>query len=169
MFCQECKVKRAEIEVMKKDDKGEEQIKVCKECASKISKKTYNEQLSFGVFLKEILNEKITNKMIEHSDGMPTCKHCGTTLLKIREIAEFGCPKCYKSFEPYLDDIFKDLHGGVRHAGKVPKIARKDVAKTRKVHKLKQLISKYVEEENYEMAAQVRDELKKSQKEVKDD
>ena len=48
------------------------------------------------------------------------CKFCGYHYSDFKEIGFLGCPKCYKSFSPYIIKYLKGIHRSIEHKGKIP-------------------------------------------------
>lgn len=91
------------------------------------------------------------------------CKKCGYTLSRYRETGLFGCDECYNTFSKEIDAILLRLQGKNRNtpSKKVEnKVETKKETKQEKIDSLKIKMQKLVEEENFEEAAHVRDEIK---------
>ncbi|MBO7404788.1 MAG: UvrB/UvrC motif-containing protein, partial [Clostridia bacterium] len=84
---------------------------------------------------------------------------CGTTL---REFAQrgAGCPKCYETFEAELAPTVSRAHGGSEHTGRVPLKYRDRIERKHRIEALEAERAEAVKNENYERAAEIRDELK---------
>jgi protein arginine kinase activator len=72
-----------------------------------------------------------------------------------------GCSHCYVAFEPHLRPLLRRLHGGTQHIGKVylppnPSVAQRE----ERLAGLRRKLSKAVESEDFERAAQIRDLIK---------
>ncbi|MBQ3706923.1 MAG: UvrB/UvrC motif-containing protein [Clostridia bacterium] len=87
------------------------------------------------------------------------CPGCGTTL---REFAQrgAGCPKCYETFEAELAPTVSRAHGGSEHTGRVPLKYRDRIERKHRIEALEAERAEAVKNENYERAAEIRDELK---------
>lgn len=49
------------------------------------------------------------------------CAACRTSFASFREKGRFGCPDCYESFLPLVEDLLPRLHAGAyHHRGKTP-------------------------------------------------
>ena len=89
-----------------------------------------------------------------------TCEECGMTFAEFRENSLLGCPDCYGAFEGPLSPLMERAHeGGTHHAGKVPR--RAGVGEQRQValRRLRRRLDDAVAGEDYELAAQLRDEI----------
>lgn len=89
----------------------------------------------------------------------PICEHCGYTEAQFKKTGRLGCPECYRVFIMPKMDILNRIHGSIIHKGKVPK-STGDKAIRKKVQDLKEKLKKLIEDEAYEEAARVRDEIK---------
>jgi protein arginine kinase activator len=83
-----------------------------------------------------------------------TCSDCGMTLSKFRETGRFGCAKDYELFN--VGPMLEKIHNASVHTGKAPKKSAED-----KIKHLKRHMEDAVKAENYEKAAELRDEIKK--------
>ena len=90
------------------------------------------------------------------------CPSCGLTYTDFKKLGKVGCGQCYETFKTYLVPLFKRIHGSDTHIGKIPRKKGK-VPKAKKVNieELKRRLKKAVELEEFEEAAQLRDEIKR--------
>src|SRR5262249_42979066 len=88
------------------------------------------------------------------------CPKCGFTQADFKKAGRLGCSECYTTFAEGLEGLLKTMHKGTRHLGKVPQALQqtRDLAERRKV--LQKKLNKAVEDENFEQAAILRDELR---------
>ena len=89
------------------------------------------------------------------------CKCCGATFADIAKSGKCGCAECYTTFYEQLLPYFKRVHGSTQHIGKTPKYTT--LAKNtseESIKELRALLTRLVNEENYEQAAVVRDKIK---------
>ena len=91
------------------------------------------------------------------------CKKCGYTLSRYKSTGLFGCDECYDTFKNEIDAILLRLQGKNRtlklKADK--KVDKKPDKKVSKLDDLKEKLKKLVENEEFEEAAKIRDEIKK--------
>ena len=94
------------------------------------------------------------------------CPSCGLTYEDFKRLGKLGCGRCYDTFKAYLVPLFKRIHGSDTHiSGKAPRSKRGRVSKAKKVNveELKKRLQRAVELEEFEEAAKLRDEIKKSE------
>ena len=88
------------------------------------------------------------------------CPTCHMTLKDIAHVGKFGCANCYATFKDDIIDIVRRVQGGqFEHVGKTPQSSHKKLAIKSKSKKTKYL-NKLIEEQNFEEAAVIRDEIK---------
>jgi protein arginine kinase activator len=88
------------------------------------------------------------------------CPQCGFTQADFKKSGRLGCAECYKTFADGLEGLLKSMHKGTRHAGKVPEGLRQTRDMSDRLNALQQKLAKAIQEENFEQAAALRDEIK---------
>lgn len=88
------------------------------------------------------------------------CKKCGRTYREFQKSGRIGCAECYKTFEAPIEVTLKRIHGNSEHKGKIPATSGGELAKKKKIEKIKTEIAAAVASENYEKAAALHKELK---------
>jgi protein arginine kinase activator len=88
------------------------------------------------------------------------CPECGMTWAEFRQHGRFGCSSDYEVFAKEIDRLLKRIHGSTEYTGKSP--GGTPVERGREMNELervRQALAEAVEEENYEEAARLRDEM----------
>lgn len=90
-----------------------------------------------------------------------TCPDCGLAFSEFRDNSLLGCAGCYAAFEAPLTSLLERAHeGGNHHIGKVPR--RGGGASEQRqllITRIRKRLNDAVEAEDYELAAQLRDDL----------
>jgi protein arginine kinase activator len=101
------------------------------------------------------------------------CPHCGLTYDDFKRVGRLGCGECYKVFRTSLAPLLKRIHGSNQHIGKSPNPQALDEFKTN--HKRQQELElartdllKAVKNEEFEVAAGLRDKIKFLEKKIKE-
>ncbi len=135
---------------------------LCEECAS--DEPGMQVKASSGAH--QPITELLSTFVKMHSGGEIEgpdikCEQCGLTYPQFHESSLLGCPQCYTAFESVLDSILQRAHeGGTHHLGKVPRRAgSSDEQRQLQLSRLRQRLDEAVEAEDYEMAANLRDEI----------
>lgn len=126
------------------------------------------------------INELLTNFVMAHSAGAKEqqagqCEACGLTWADFKQSGLLGCERDYDAFERELTPILQRAHEGQNHhtgkvpprkgQGGVPAKARKPAAQSASdPARLRRELEKAVEAEDYERAAQLRDEIRRAEK-----
>ncbi len=93
--------------------------------------------------------------------GVKKCSNCGFSADDLNRVRRFGCSKCFDAFRPELDLILRGMHQGVHHVGKVPKGFEAIHARDEQLEELRGRLESAIQAENYEDAAQLRDEIRR--------
>lgn len=98
------------------------------------------------------------SQMSTEADGL-SCPNCGITFKEFRSQGRLGCAHDYIAFREELLPLLENIHGEVQHVGKVPKRAPDASQRQFRLVKLRSRLRAAVEEEQYEEAARLRDEI----------
>ena len=124
-----------------------------------------------GLVVKAIghtpINELLTNFVKLHSGAAAAqelhCDQCGMTYTEFREHSLLGCPHCYTALKASLTPLIERAQEGHNHhVGKVPN--RAGAGREQRQELLLQLrkrLGDAVANEDYELAARLRDEVKR--------
>ena len=105
-----------------------------------------------GTFLKMHSGTPVQEEM--------ACENCGLTYSQFREKSVLGCPACYTHLEPVLSPLLGRAHeGGSRHVGKTPKRSGASYRHQMQLSRLRKRLDDAVTAEDYELAANLRDEI----------
>ncbi len=88
------------------------------------------------------------------------CPHCGFTQADFKKAGRLGCAECYQVFSEGLEGLLKTMHKGTKHMGKFPAVLKESRDLSDKLKQLQRKLDKAISEEDFEVAAQLRDELK---------
>lgn len=159
MFCQNCKKQKATTFIKRNINGQVSEIALCSDCARKLNaaQLPFNFGSLFGGLLLDLDSPAVANAAIE------TCPVCGSTFADIANSGKVGCTECYEIFEDKLLPTIRRMHAGTTHKGKSPgscsiKIPVGD-SKTDRISALKSELSKAIETQNFERAAELRDQI----------
>ena len=88
------------------------------------------------------------------------CPRCGFSQADFKKSGRLGCPECYRTFAEGLAGLLKTMHKGTRHVGKAPEALRQTRENVDRLKTLQKKLAKAIEDENYETAAALRDEIR---------
>ena len=158
MLCCACKEKPATVHLTQIVGDKMQKLDLCEDCAKT---KGVSDPTSFNLADADVLFGLGASQEIDQSTGTETkCPRCGFTQADFKKSGRLGCPECYKTFAEGLEGLLKTMHKGTRHAGKVPEALRETREQADRLKSLQKKLDKAIKEENFEQAAQLRDELK---------
>lgn len=121
------------------------------------------------------ISEMLTNFVkLQSTGGAPklpggelVCESCGLSFADFRESSLLGCPSCYSEFEQPLGSLLERAHeGGTHHIGKVPRRAGVGEQRQMALQRLRRQLDDAVSAEDYELAARLRDDIKRVEQEA---
>ncbi len=158
MQCDVCQQHNATIFLTQVVEGKVQKVNLCQGCAQ--SKGVTD---STGFNLAELLKGVGQESIQTNSSRGLTCPNCGFSQSDFKKSGRLGCSECYQVFHEGLDGLLRAMHKGTRHAGKVPGQGpgpAPQVDFSGQIDLLRRRLSASIEAENYEEAAQLRDELR---------
>ncbi len=152
MLCGICKKNPATVHFKQVVNGVSQEMSICAECA-----KNSGISVTAPLGLTDMLLGMGANadpKAAE--DDKKACSACHMRLGDFRKTHRLGCPECYEAFGEELAPMIEAMHRGTRHVGKVPASARASA----RVAALQNALDKAVEEQRFEDAARLRDEIR---------
>lgn len=174
MKCEHCNKNEATTHIKKNINGEVTEMHLCSECAKELgvidefSPESFFKDTFFGNFLGAGIPSMNVLSGIDH------CEYCGSTFNDIVKSGKVGCANCYTKFYDKLEPSITKMHGNSRHVGKfvtyedeqieegaeTVEDVKKDEPPLSRLDQLKQDLKKAVEEERYEDAAVIRDNIK---------
>jgi protein arginine kinase activator len=157
MQCSICKEKPATVHLTQIVGDKMQKLDLCEDCA-----KTKGVNDPAGFALADLMLGLGASQEIEQAAGGAElkCPRCGFTQADFKKSGRLGCPECYKTFAEGLSGLLKSMHKGTRHVGKAPEALRASRETADKLKTLEKKLAKAIMLENFEEAAQLRDEIK---------
>jgi len=173
MLCEKCNKNIANVYLKNNVNGNITENYLCSSCANEVYGKYENEKHDKNLnifnglnlnndFAADVFNMLNFNKM---SQGLPgvrnVCPLCGSSFSQIAQTGKIGCGECYRTFKNELEPNVMRIHGRANHTGKIPKNMSLKISNKRKVEELNIRLKKSIIEQNFEEAAEIRDEIKK--------
>lgn len=153
---------------------------LCSECAKLLG---CNDMFSdFNLNISEFFSNFFGDMLPSIGQGTAVrCKKCGCTFDDIVRDGKLGCAECYDTFYDKLLPSLQRIHGKIRHSGKVsrsvgesdktdkpqetesaaaPEPPVSEQTPQSKAEELRKEMDIAVAQQNFELAAQLRDEIK---------
>jgi protein-arginine kinase activator protein McsA len=92
-----------------------------------------------------------------------SCSRCGLTLVQLKRTRRLGCPECYSTFATWILNRARFSGWPLSYDFPLPdflKVPSGGVAKTERLVRLQAELLTAVEGENFERAAEIRDEIR---------
>lgn len=161
MLCQHCQKKPAVLSYLVSMGNQQKELQLCQDCLEELMR----EDLGISKIVDEGLGgvlsamlEMMIQDSGEEAHGKE-CPHCHTTWKDFKDTGLLGCSQCYQTFGPDLNRIIKQFHGQDHHQGEIPQAFQEEVYRDRQIMDLKAQLDQAVQEENYEKAADLRDQI----------
>lgn len=179
MLCDNCGKREANVRYQENINGRKKELNLCEECSQKlgINKIDFNMPIDFSSFFGGFFEELENQEFMPFLNDVKTlkCENCGYTFDDIVKTGRLGCQNCYNIFEEHINPIIKRIQGADNHVGRIGKVIDSKIsAKEQKVEnkieeqteieQLKEKLKKAIEEERYEDAAKIRDDIKKLEK-----
>jgi protein arginine kinase activator len=161
MLCDICGKNPATVHLTEIIEDQMNELHLCEECARQ---KSSQMEQQFG--LSDLLAGLVEfGKPSKETEAITVkCANCGLAYADFKKIGRLGCGECYDAFKKYLGPLLKKIHGSNRHAGKFPIKVAKVLKKKTDIQELRSKLAKAIEEEVFEEAAKIRDQIKELEK-----
>ena len=159
MLCDICKQNVATVHLTQMVDGKTKKVDLCEACSKE---KGVDDPTGFSL-ADLLLGLGAAQEMAQAAAGTDLkCPTCGFTQADFKKAGRLGCPECYRTFSEPLDGLLKTMHKGTRHVGKVPETLRQTRDLSDRLKSLQKKLIKAIEEEDFEAAAALRDEIKQT-------
>ena len=181
MLCENCKENEATVRYTQIINGEKKEMHLCEECSQKlgIDNISFNMPIDFSNFFGGLLDDEYNSPefmTLFQKVKELKCDNCNMSYDEFTREGKFGCEECYNAFSSKIDSLLKRLHGSSNYVGRralkgntnvISKNEEKVEKKTEKETKLESLqndLKKAIQDERYEDAAKIRDEIKKTNK-----
>ena len=171
--CRGCQ-KNATLHVTEIRDGNAQAIHLCEGCAQGYLSTTDEDETEFAdqetstSSLAAKLDQLAGEDELDDLDHL-VCPNCSITFAEFRAKGRLGCPQDYDVFGEELIPLVENIHAAQQHTGKVPRRAPDGSQRQYQLIKLRNDLRIAVEEEDYETAAALRDEIKAVEAELNSD
>lgn len=179
MLCDNCGKREANVRYQENINGRKKELNLCEHCSKKlgIDKFDFSMPLDFSSFFGGFFEELENKQFMPLFDDIRTlkCDNCGCTFDDILKTGKLGCQNCYDVFEEQIRPVIRRIQGADKHIGRTGKVLNSKITtsnekeeapkkETSELDKLKEELKKCIEEERYEDAAKIRDDIKKLEK-----
>ena len=164
MLCQNCSKREATTHIKRVINGDLSESHLCSQCAKILG---YDDIFDSSFFS---LPDFFAGFFGDSHFALPTskserCEKCGCSFDDIIRTGMVGCAQCYEKFYEKLQPSLARIHGRVNHTGKTPPVLEVEAEEPKEknedlIKEKKELLKKAIEEQNFEYAAVLRDEIK---------
>ncbi len=161
MVCDICGKNQATVHLTEIINDQITELHLCEQCAQE---KSQEMEQQFG--LSDLLAGMVEfdKPSLDKETTALKCMSCKLSYAEFKKIGRLGCGECYDTFKKYLGPLLKRIHGSNQHLGKSPLKTSKGLKKKIDAQDLRLKLQKAIENEAFEEAAKIRDEIKELEK-----
>ncbi len=162
MLCERCHERQATVFFTKIVGGEKSAYHLCEVCA-KEQGQLFGSGVSgfpFNQLLGGLLNMESSPGFTVPATVAAKCDVCGMTYTQFTKLGRFGCPHCYESFAARLEPLLRRIQTGSTHTGKIPSRSGERVKLQKNLERLRRELRQAVELEQFERAAQLRDQIR---------
>ncbi len=166
MYCDECKSNPATVHFTQNIHGKKSETHLCENCAAAKGAILFDVGNKFSIpnLLGSFLGNNFNVAGVKQISPGLICPNCQMNFNDIRQTGKLGCSECYGAFEQELEPTLRRIHGNSEHIGRIPVRGGEKVLLKRKIDDLKNKLHKAIGNEEYEKAAEIRDEIKTIEK-----
>lgn len=175
MLCEKCKKRTATVFYNENINGKTKAYSLCGDCAAKLREKGDLQDITsmigsfadpFAAFHDDLFGGFFGIPAAKSIPSAKKCPTCGCTYADVAQTGKVGCADCYTTFHDELSRMIRSVHGTTSHTGSVPARHRAKQARAEELKRLKRELQEAVQQENYEKAATLRDEVRQLQNET---
>lgn len=172
MLCQHCGKNEATTHVKSIVNGEYTEYMLCPECAKEMGYTSLWSDMQSD--FSSLIGSFFSNALPERT-GAVRCSKCSSSYNDIANSGKVGCAHCYETFYNQLLPTVRKVHGNTEHCGKSPKKLKKDNVESssnnekeldinaqsqKEIENLREQLSKAIEVQDFEKAAELRDKIK---------
>jgi protein arginine kinase activator len=158
MLCESCNERDAVVHLTTIENNAVHQLHLCERCAAERGVETpaAAPKHPLGEFLHEV-----HAKVASSSPDNQRCTFCNTTMADFRATGRWGCARCYTNFEAGIRELLRRVQGNHRHVGRSYRPPMSEtLERAAVVGELKDRLRRAIENEQFELAADLRDRIR---------
>ncbi len=164
MKCENCEKRDATVHLTEIKKGVKQEMHLCEPCASE---KGLPGKAPFSISdLLAGITSAAQGKVGKQGKEVE-CPTCGLTLSQFQSSGRFGCPDCYTAFRDDILPLVEKIHDSAQHVGKVPHRVSAEVGLQKEIRHLQMELKKTIKREDYEKAAQLRDQIRQAEERMK--
>ena len=174
VICQECQQRSATLHFTKILNGEKTEVHLCDKCSQEKGGQFFgsgHSSFSINDLLAGLLNVESgvtpAKKDTFPSQEILRCPSCQMSYPQFARTGRFGCSDCYPAFQAQLEPILKRLHSGnSTHIGKIPIRTGGNLVLRKQIDDLQKQLKRCIQKQEFEQAAELRDEIRRLEKET---
>jgi protein arginine kinase activator len=159
MKCENCGKNQASVHYTAYENNQPKEMHVCQDCAAEKGIVIVSSEAKFSI--QDPIIAMVGELGSQDAEiGRIQCPSCGLMFSGFRETGRLGCARCYESFEVQLKPLLRRIHGSTGHLGKSPAKTSGQATVRSQLRKLQQKLETAIMCENFEKAAELRDQIR---------
>lgn len=169
MECERCHHRPATVHITQIINNQKKTMYLCEPCARELQAENFGflPQMNLHNILAGLFHNQMLNPFGQQiADEVEKCPNCGISENQFAQQGLLGCGECYRRYAGRLEPVFRRIHGTNRHTGKVPERTGGKVKISNEINKLKGRLKEAISREEFENAAQIRDQIRELEKKL---
>jgi protein arginine kinase activator len=168
MKCQQCD-KPATFHITELTGGKPQELHLCEEHARQYLTASSEEPTGTSGMAAMLAQQMVLGQTAEELAQLDqqACPVCGITFYEFRSQGRLGCPHDYVCFQTQLGPLIANIHGESEHVGKRPHRPGGGSEKRTQLIRLRREMKEAIDEERYERASSLRDEIQRIESEGK--
>jgi protein arginine kinase activator len=166
MKCQQCD-KPATVHITELTGGKPQELHLCEDHARQYLTASSNEPTPVAGMAAALAHQMAIGQTAEELANLDqqACPVCGITFYEFRSQGRLGCPHDYVFFQTQLEPLIVSIHDLSEHVGKRPSHPAGGSQSRTQLIRLRREMKEAIDEERYELASQLRDEIQKIENE----
>lgn len=163
MKCDSCGKENANVHMTSIVNGVKEEHHYCQQCANQKEQGTgsmFSSMFDDTFFNNQFFANVMYPQSTLGNSKLSACPQCGMTISAFNYQGRLGCDKCYEAFQQHLIPLIKRIQGSTSYEGRLPQRGAEDLKVEQTIKQLRNDLIQAVKQEQFERAAQIRDEIK---------
>lgn len=163
MKCDSCGKENANVHMTSIVNGVKEEHHYCQQCANQKEQGTgsmFSSMFDDTFFNNQFFANVMYPQSTLGNSKLSACPQCGMTISAFNHQGRLGCDKCYEAFQQHLVPLIKRIQGSTSYEGRLPQRGAEDLKVEQTIKQLRNDLIQAVKQEQFEKAAQIRDEIK---------
>lgn len=164
MVCNICGTNEATIHLTEIVNEQMVEIHLCETCAQEKGTE-FKTHFNVGDLLSGLTN--LAKEIGGEERSWTKCPNCGLSYEEFGRTGRLGCAECYEAFSKLLLPLIKRVQHSIQHVGKRPSRLAPPLRINQDLKELQNRLVKFVQQEEFEEAARIRDQIRQLEEKLK--